>query len=170
MAIQIKAIKPPRINPQAYQDVMLKELGYQADQVMRLYILVTRTWKHRPKFRVDFQFDDRPVSAGGGAGYAVTTDDPIFHYVDQGTRPHTIRARRGGLHAFQSKFSPKTRRRVLGSRQGSRSGSLVRPKEVRHPGTQAREFTQEIQKRRRNPFFNAMKKAHTKGLRAARKG
>ena len=170
MAIQVKAIYPPNMRSDLYKQAMIAELGRQSDQVLRLYLATTRTWKRQPKFRVDFKYGNEPVREGGGAAFAVTTDDEIFHYVDQGTRPHIIKARHAAALAFQTGFTAKTRRRILGSRSGRRSGGIVRPKQVMHPGTQARQFTQEIQKRRRAPFFRAMKEAHLKGLRLAKRG
>ena len=173
MAIQVKAIYPPKMRPDLYKQAMIAELGRQSDQVLRLYLATTRTWKHKPKFRVDFKYGNEPVREGGGAAFAVMTDDEIFHYVDQGTKgPYPIPrvARPGKRLAFRTKYRAKTRRRVLGSGAGGSSGDLVRPTQVMHPGIKARQFTQEIQKRRRAPFFRAMKEAHLKGLRLAKRG
>ena len=53
-------------------------------QIRRDYERVTATWDHKPEIIEDTN------TRGGRAEVMVGTDDPIFHFVDQGTRPHPI--------------------------------------------------------------------------------
>lgn len=94
--------------------------------------VTTRTWKNRPTFTIDREPGKRTVS----------TDDEIYSYVNDGTRPHIIAPKKpDGVLAFGVPSSPKTAVRVIGSSKGSRGSTIVRtPKPVRHPGTDAREF------------------------------
>lgn len=78
-------------------------------------------------------------------GLRVDTDDPIWHMVDEGTRPHVIVPRRAKVLYFGPGSSPKTRPRVIGSTGGSRGGAPVVAHRVNHPGTEAREFSETVQ-------------------------
>ena len=106
------------------------------DIVQRKLQSATRTWEHKPEFKIDV------LSEGSAsARVMVSTDSKIFGYVNDGTRPHTIVPKRpGGVLAFNSRFSPKSRPGSLQARRGF-SGPPVRfSRGVRHPGTQARKF------------------------------
>lgn len=103
----------------------------------------TKTWKRQPEFvKVKAQ------QSGGDIQGASGTNNEIYGYVTRGTRPHIIRPRKGKLLRFQGSYKAKTRPRVIGSSQGGASGNFVLAKEVRHPGTVAREFEEEIAARR----------------------
>jgi hypothetical protein len=94
----------------------------------------TATWQHKVGFSIDKQ-DDRRI---------VGTDDEIYHFVNKGTKPHTIVAHGRALVFPGGGFRPKTRVKVIGSSGGSKgSGTVFRPV-VHHPGTDAREFDQAI--------------------------
>lgn len=91
----------------------------------------TQTWRTRPEFTIDREPGKRTVS----------TDDEIYGYVNDGTRPHIIAPKNGKVLAFGVPSSPKTAVRVIGSSKGSRGSTIVRtPKPVQHPGSDAREF------------------------------
>jgi len=110
-----------------------------------------RTWRRKPKFK-----RRRAMRRGRAIEGDVTTRDEIYGYVTGGTRRHIIRPRRrGGLLAFRGgKYRAKTRRRVLGSHRGGATGGMAFAKQVMHPGTEAREFQQEIAARRRRNLRN----------------
>lgn len=92
--------------------------------------VTTQTWKNRPSFAIDEQPGERVIS----------TDDEIYGYVNDGTRPHIIRARNAKVLAFGTPSSPKTAPRVIGSTSGGRGSTVVKVRQVQHPGTDAREF------------------------------
>lgn len=97
--------------------------------------VTTQTWSHRP----DFTIETSPGSR------IVATDDEVYGYVDEGTRPHIIIASSPFRPlVFGVGGSPKTTPRVIGSRAGKKGGTTVRALVVHHPGTAAREFTDEI--------------------------
>lgn len=93
----------------------------------------TATWDHNVVFAI----------ARVGNGWVVTTDDEVYGYVDQGTRPHTIE----GPLAFQENYLAKTQPRVIGSGGGGSSGPTVYAMSVHHPGTWARLFSEVIGKK-----------------------
>ena len=109
-----------------------------ANEALRLFRGTTRTWKHA----VDFQADTDV--GGGGVTVLVGTDDFIYGIVNDGSAPHTITARNAKVLAFQSGYRAKTTPGSLQSRSGGASGPMVYAKTVRHPGTRARKFTEQI--------------------------
>ena len=96
--------------------------------------VVTQTWQHKPAFTIE-----RPSDAVR----IVSTDDEVFGYVDEGTKPHVIVAH-GKTLAFPSGHQAKTRPKVIGSTKGGRGGATVFTPRVNHPGTTARDFTETI--------------------------
>lgn len=74
----------------------------------------------------------------------VHTSDKPYIFVDQGTKPHVIRAKNAKTLAFQAHYSPKTSPRWIGSRAGGPSGPMVYTPEVHHPGTEPRLLSQTV--------------------------
>jgi hypothetical protein len=107
------------------------------------------SWKHKPKF-----IRRRATRKGRGIEGDVLVRDEIYGYVTGGTRKHVIRPKRARLLAFRGGYRAKTRRRVIGSHRGGAYGSLRFAKQVIHPGTEAREFQQEIAARRQRNLYN----------------
>lgn len=119
----------------------------------------TENWDHDVEF--DFTISLKPP----GPTVRITTDDDIWWYVNNGTRPHDIWAgyytgkSRHKTLAFPSAFTPKTRPGSLKSGRGSSGGPTVFTPYVRHPGTDARNFTGQIAKKRRRWFQRRMEDA-----------
>lgn len=121
--------------PKAFQSAA-KEIGREA---LRDYRRVTNTWHHKPDFEQVIDVDGDEVQL------LIGTDDEIFGYVDQGTRPHIIMPKKpGGRLAFQSGYRAKTVPGTLKSFSGGKFGPKVVRPWVMHPGTKARRFTQMI--------------------------
>lgn len=94
-------------------------------------------WEHRPTVNVDVHAHPRRMDI-------VVETDRIYSFVDLGTRPHPIFARRAPVLHFLSDYQPKTMPGVLGSGSGGAYGDDVFARRVMHPGTQARGFTKRI--------------------------
>lgn len=110
---------------------------------------VTQSWNHQPIFT------EYKVAAEGGALHAarirISTNDAIYRYVDEGTRPHIIAPRKpGGVLVFRTGYTSKTLPRLITSRTGGATGPTVFARVVRHPGTKARKFTETIMQRWQN--------------------
>lgn len=108
-------------------------------ELMRRFERTVQTWRRRPRFEVvqDVGPDRLSLLAG--------TDDEVYRYVDEGTRPHIIEPKGAGYPLrFQSMYQAKTIPGVIGSQAGGPSGPYVSAMRVRHPGTRARRFTQAI--------------------------
>lgn len=100
----------------------------------------TRTWKEPVEFKVTVR------NYSEGIRVFVSTGNKIYGYVDEGTRPHIIRPKKaGGRLAFKSRYKSKTTPHVIGSHQGGSSGKTIFSRVVHHPGTEAREFSTDIQ-------------------------
>ena len=115
-------------------NLVLKETEASAESALKQFEKTTRTWKHRVKFV-------RYTSIGG---FVVGTNDEIYNFVNNGTKPHVINASRAPFLVFNRRFTPKTRVGVVGSRKGSRGGGWVRKKQVMHPGSEGRKFDETI--------------------------
>ena len=105
----------------------------------------TKTWNRRPKFKIT-----GPRNTGLKMEILISTNNEIYSYVTRGTRAHLIpkSPKRIGSLAFPKKFKSKTRPRIIGSRSGFRGGGTAFAKQVKHPGSKARDFDKEIVKRR----------------------
>lgn len=162
-AFSFRPIHWKQLNLGAVEAEVYKELEREGDIVRRMYESTTRTWTHRPKFW-------KAVGRGPGkAGVRVYTDDPIYAYVDYGTKPHVIRARRARFLSFCWPSKAKTTPRIIGSHAGSVGNNWARKVQVYHPGTKAREFTSEILGRRWQFFPKNIQAAIDKGLRRAQR-
>lgn len=101
-------------------------------------------------------------------GWKVETKSEIYKFVDKGTRAHVIRPKRaGGVLAFKGQYSAKTSPGVIGSRAGGAKGNTVVTKEVHHPGTRARNFTQIIYRKWQKQVPRRVQKAIKGGVEAA---
>jgi len=166
-AIQIKVIKPKRMNDKAFRAIsaMLKD----ADKgILKDFTDTTETWKHKPKFE-----HGHKLSATRGKAYTLTGDE-IYGYVNYGTKEHRI-PKAGNAHLrFQwggkGSYRAKTRPRQFGSRPGGPSGPIVHKAWVRHPGTKAREFDKIIAKRWKTLLPRAVRNALGKGAKASGHG
>lgn len=108
-----------------------------ATDILNDYKKTTATWRHSVKFYSTRRAND----------YFIVTNDDIYAYVDQGTRPHEILPkRRGGrLRFFRTGFRPKSRVGYIASYAGASANSnLTYSKGVHHPGTKARGFSEKI--------------------------
>lgn len=155
--IQFKAIKPGKLpTSQEYAAAMKKAVQKSADLTMRDLQATTRTWKHKPKFAifVDENATGFMVSAG--------TNDAIYGYVDEGTKPHDIKPKRSKYLRFSSGYKAKTRVGIIGSQEGGSFGDSVFSQGVHHPGFPGRHFAVLIAKRRQKTIEQEIDQALAK--------
>lgn len=113
------------------------------------------TWEHQPKFTV--KVSAREIEA--------RTDDKIWGYVDQGTRPHVIRPKRAKMLRFATGYAAKTRPGSIISGNGGASGSVAWANEVRHPGTKARGFSRRLRAKYKEKYPRDMQRAISEAVR-----
>lgn len=125
-----------------------------AEAVKADYETSTATWNHSVTFTI----------TEAGDTLNVGTDDTIYGYVDQGTRPHIIVPRHGKVLRFNVGGSPKTTPGRLKSSSGSQGATVVIRPRVNHPGTAARGFTQLVAQRWRRGVQPFVRKALEEAL------
>lgn len=123
----------------------IEQLGAEA---IPLFNATTATWKNKPQF----------VAEPTARGITVVTDDPIFHFVDAGTRPHPIEAKNVPYLVFAGPYHAKTKVNVISSFNGGRGKVWSSKKRVKHPGTEARNFSDIIFKRIQARAANVLRK------------
>lgn len=159
--IHAKVIKTHSpLNVKVFRDELRNAAKEIADAAKKDFEKTTATWKHKPTFT------EKITETGNKTTADVTTKDKIYRYVDEGTRPHIIRPLRARSLAFRSGYKAKTRPHVLSSRNGGASGAQVFAQIVRHPGTDPRYFSVDIQAKYQPKLATAVQKAID---RAARK-
>lgn len=124
--------KVRRVVRTAYDDVSTDVLSDLTE--------VTATWKNKPAFT-------RTIIGDGGV--EITTDDPRFKWIDEGTDgPYPIVAKNAPRLKFQTTFQAKTVPGQIMSRPGGRSGPWRAPQMVMHPGIAPRGWSRMIAQRR----------------------
>lgn len=156
-----KSIKPKKINVPKVRQNLLNALRKEGGIVKKEYKKTVATWNDPPEFEVLIGLER---GAGGAATVLVgptgTTEQVNkFVWTDEGTEPHVIKAKNWPTLVFQVGYTPKTQPGKIASGPANHFGEFVYPKQVNHPGTEARRFTETIVKRRRKPFTRAMIKA-----------
>lgn len=155
-----KPIKPKKLNVDKVRQNLLNALRKEGNAVKKEYEKTVATWNDPPKFEVLIGLERPPGSATVLVGPVGTTMQVNkFVWTDEGTEPHVIKAKNAPNLVFQSGYSPKTKPGKIASYPAGHFGEFVRIKQVNHPGTEARKFTEIIVKRRRKPFTRAMIKA-----------
>lgn len=117
-------------------------------------------WKTPPGFAQ--QREDTSDQLGVKV-YPIGGEAEKYALINAGARPHFIRPRRTNFLRFQTGYRAGTAPRVLRSRAYSRFGPMVGAAEVRHPGFEAREFTQTIADTHEPEFNKDMQDAITRG-------
>lgn len=127
----------------AANNEVAKELRNVGRDLKAKFKDVVNDWTHKPDFE--------PVTtiAPGLTSINIKVKGQhkkIWHYVDEGTRPHIIAPKKpGGRLIFQTGYSPRTTpvaNAHVGT--GQASGPWRRAEFVNHPGTEARRFTETI--------------------------
>lgn len=114
-----------------------KAINEQTSYGKRQYEKTVVDWDKKPVFE-----QNRARRRGQVIYGSVDTDNEVFIYVDQGTRPHIITARRAPMLVFQTGYKAKTTPKRFRSRAGGKFGPYARKFSVRHPGTEARGWTE----------------------------
>lgn len=128
---------------------------------------VVANWQHKPIFKARkfIRIDRIWVDV-----FPTGENAKIWLFVTGGTKPHPIRAKRAPRLAFMwgghGSYKPKTR--PVGKFGGPGivvGGTLHRPIEVQHPGTEAREFEKAIRDDFRKDFSRIMNNAFRRAIR-----
>lgn len=140
--IKMKVIVPKKLfQGDRYKSIVEQELDKEAVRTKDELDRSAHNWKHKPTFAIH----SSPVQR------IIATDDEIYGFVNDGTRPHMILPRRARRLRFLTPYVAKTTPGVIGRFGGGHGNKVVFARAVRHPGFQARKFTKvaarEAQKR-----------------------
>lgn len=159
--IRIEPIKPQPGRGKAravYNRVLRDTLEREAKDVKKDLDKTVKTWRNKPTFTI------KVARGKSRLGVTVTTNDKVYSYVDQGTKPHPIRPKKASVLRFRTGYVAKTKPGRLISRGGGAKGETVFAKEVLHPGSKPRNFTKLVarrgQKRVQKRIDRAIKKAN----------
>lgn len=162
---KVETIAPPKFDSVAARRAFEKQLKAIGKEWKKELEKTTRTWDDKPTFKI--KLERKPKL------YAVRAEvsDMRWIWIDEGTKPRTIRPRRpDGVLAFPSQFRAKTRKRYLGSRRGSSGPPMVFTKEVRYPGINAREWTPMLSRRLTPRFMDTVNDAFKAYVKASGHG
>lgn len=135
--------------PIELEKVIKRELEKEAKKILKDFETATATWVNKPEFQVLMDSE-----------YAIVgTDDEIFGYVDEGTRPHRIEPRYAKALRFNSLFVPKTKPNTLKAGGGASSPPVVFSQGVNHPGNEPRNITELISQRSQRRFVKSVDSA-----------
>lgn len=134
------------------------------------------TWKNAPKFEFKISLKRRTQLASVRTEPTGDADAvQIWIWLNEGTKPHDIKPKQPGVYPLRfvwdgpGSYQAKTEPRVVGSSSGGATGDVVYFHKVRHPGTEAREWTEVILNERRRPFTALITEAVRRGLAKAKK-
>jgi len=153
MPVAVKAIKPAKLQVPAIYNAIEAEAKSAADDLELEFMLSTATWEHQVKFEKLIQVGPKSVEI------LVDTDDEIYGYVNEGTKPHDILPKNASVLAFPSIFRPKSQPGRQTSGAGYKGGPTIFSMGVHHPGTQARRFDKVIMKHFSPKFKKRMEDA-----------
>lgn len=139
-SVKMRVFIPRKLafDPKALSRAINNTLDMAAEGIQADFGVTTQTWKNRPAFRI--------YRHGRDLTRYIYTEDEIYSYVNDGTRPHPITARNApALAFFATGFRSKTVPRAIRSRKGAAANAnFVRPITVQHPGNEARDFDKTI--------------------------
>lgn len=167
------------------QQIMLDALKAHAEEVKASFDDVVSDWStaNRPEFEVkvnawanELRVTVKPKRTRSRKGRAQPAD--VFEFVDKGTRPHVIKPKKsnkkgrlvftwGGPGSYQAKTLP-----VAQAHMGSGTvvgGKLRAFTTVNHPGTDARLFSETIQRETYPDFRRAIEAAFRRMERESKK-
>lgn len=129
----MKLIIPKQLvaDPKKLARALENALNGVAKDIQLDFAVTTQTWQHKPSF---------PISSPSAYRRVIATDDPIYGYVNDGTRAHIIRPKAGGVLVFRGPFRAKTVPNQIASGPGSVGSAETFSRGVQHPGTKPRNF------------------------------
>lgn len=138
VGVRFRGIYPDKLNERAMRSALRNRMRSLARQLRRDFEGTTEGWKHQVHFRESTEVS----SYTDAVGFAVTTDDQVYAWVNNGVREHQITAN-NGVPMPIARYRAGTQPGSLDSEAGVRA---EKPDyygwDVWHPGIEAREFDQ----------------------------
>lgn len=145
----------------AFRSDLANRVKPVAERQVRRYKDVVANWERKPLFVYEIVItkDGLTITIEAVGEHAM-----LWVWVDKGTKPHTINPKtEGGRLTFQTGSIPKTVPGGYGGIAGN-SGKWVSVKQVKHPGTAARNFgklfTRQFKRERKQAIDNSFRSAN----------
>jgi len=151
MIFLFKPITPKKLRVDEFRLAFLSAIHETERGISKDWKKITETWDHDVVWEVE-------ISLKGGPSVKVSSADQILRWLNDGTPPHNIFAKKSmGYLKYQPGFKPKTKVGWIGSQKGGKSGPAVMRPSVRHPGFEARNY-EKVMKEKWEPEFNKIVK------------
>lgn len=162
MPVILKPILPKKFNDKALFAELVKGMEPVEAGILKDYQAGVKDWDTKVEFT-----SKTTVNPHGAISVEVDTDNEIYGFVHEGTKPHSITAKGNKRLRFQGTYTAKTVPGVIQSRSGGSSGDFVSRKQVQHPGFKGRFFSKPI-KKKWGPFMKRqMDRAMVKAAKAS---
>jgi hypothetical protein len=148
-ALKIKEVKPAKLKEAEMRRCFRNAMRRVGTGMRKDFERTVATWEHKPEFRESTHVtkNDDEIAV------EVWTENKIYGYVNDGTRPHDIWAgaytgkSNKKVLAFVPGGVPKTQPGRLDAGPGSPgTGAAVYTPHVRHPGTEGRHYDRQIER------------------------
>lgn len=143
-----KEIKPPKMKTDVFRLEFLNMVHKAEREIKKEFQQTVEDWDHDVTF-------ESIISLKSGPSVYVYTNDQIYQWVNDGTADHDIDAAEDDMLQFPIGYTAKTVPGVLQSNAGGEFGPVVKRQHVHHPGFEARNFDELIEKDFR-PRFKRM--------------
>lgn len=120
--------------------------------LLREFRKTVEGWENAPRFQSEVEHVINLLTR-------VFTESERYFYVNNGTSPHTITPKSGGLLRFQTGYRAATSPKVIGSRKPQRFGPQISARIVHHPGSEPRLFDETIAEAYEETFVNDIQDA-----------
>jgi len=164
VVMSVKPIRPKRLRVDAVRLEILNALRAEGREQVDILRQTVQGWQgETPSF-------EALIGLGGGDATLIVgptgSEKAVqkWQWLDEGTRPHPITARRAPLLKFRTLYAPSTTVGEFTSRGSMKYGPWAARLSVQHPGTQARGWSSKLQQMRKQRFVDAMNDALRRGM------
>lgn len=153
MNVRFNFVRPKPLNTKGMDDVWIAYANLMGRLIAKDFTNLTRYWP-RPVF-----FTHRVKSGRKRITIQIVPAQPnskgteIWFYLDRGTRPHIIRARKGFL-AFLNEYQAGSRPNSLLVGPTKAGGRMIFARQVHHPGTKPRNWSKLMMKKWKKEMSN----------------
>jgi len=158
------AIGPKRLNVDAVRLELLNNTRKEGTAAKKELEKTVMNWDEKPKFEalVGLTHNDVTLIVGPSSPTKLVER---WNWINEGTDPYTIRAKRAPYLNFRIGYNSGSRPDTLDTRRGYYIGNYWRRKRsVRHPGIKARGWTGIVTKRQMPKFIKSTNKALRDGM------
>lgn len=148
-----KVILPKKlsVDPKGMARAITNTMNSTALAIKADFAVTTQTWEDKPTFAIT---SPTPYTR------EVSTGDPIYSMLNEGTKAHEILPKAGSMLVFSTPFRSKTIPKSISSGPGSKgTNKAISRHGVRHPGTTAREWDTTIADKWRKQFATIMQRS-----------